>query len=349
MRIDLVLLSSALADRVTWASSTAMPAKAEAQRPRPAVRQHPTRPPAPMSHPTGPSRKICIRTHQAPTAAPPATDPPCRARLARVARPATPRHAARRRGRPSCIAWARRCAGSSTGCTAVWRRRRAGLRGRRLERLRPPRRLPDASVYEGFGESPLAGRDPHAFFDHSPVLGRANPLAPPLELWVEGQVMHGRAMFGSAYEGPPAAPRWLRGGGFDEVLGSAQSLAGRPVTPAHRHYRSPTPLRTELRLAARCRGRRPQDVHPGHTPCGRSAGAEAVGLFIAIDFLKLADLPSATDAAFGPDAATCPRGLRRTPSPLGLSARRRPAPGAAWRARPTGPLGCGTRQAELGP
>ena len=49
--------------------------------------------------------------------------------------------------------------------------------------------FPNRSLYEGFGESPLAGSDPHAFFDHSPMLGRANPLAPPIQLWVEDDVM----------------------------------------------------------------------------------------------------------------------------------------------------------------
>jgi hypothetical protein len=94
-----------------------------------------------------------------------------------------------------------------------------------LERL--ARRLDDltaGSMYEGFGESPLAGRDPHAFFDHSPVLGRANPLAPPIELWLDGEVMRARARFEAAYEGPPGC---VHGGyiaaAFDEVLGSTQS------------------------------------------------------------------------------------------------------------------------------
>src|SRR5690348_13845407 len=38
---------------------------------------------------------------------------------------------------------------------------------------------PHGRTYYGSGESSLAG-DPGAFFDHSPVAGLANPLAPPL-------------------------------------------------------------------------------------------------------------------------------------------------------------------------
>ena len=32
--------------------------------------------------------------------------------------------------------------------------------------------------YEGFAESANAGGDPHAHFDHSPIMGMANPIAP---------------------------------------------------------------------------------------------------------------------------------------------------------------------------
>ena len=42
-------------------------------------------------------------------------------------------------------------------------------------------RSPQGALHDGFSETTLAG-DPHAFFDHSPVVGKANPLAPPLEL-----------------------------------------------------------------------------------------------------------------------------------------------------------------------
>ena len=46
------------------------------------------------------------------------------------------------------------------------------------------------SMYEGFAESANAG-EPFGFFDHSPMLGRANPLAPPIDLWLEGDRMVG--------------------------------------------------------------------------------------------------------------------------------------------------------------
>lgn len=176
-----------------------------------------------------------------------------------------------------------------------------------LERL--ARRLdafPGGSLYEGFGEAPLAGRDPHAFFDHSPMLGRANPLAPPVELWADGDVMRARATFGSAYEGPPGC---VHGGyvaaAFDEVLGSTQSLEGRPGMTARLtvNYRSPTPLHEELVFAGRVvevSGRKTfteGTLHAGDRLC-----AESEALFVAIDITNVAEMKARRDAAFGPQS-----------------------------------------------
>jgi acyl-coenzyme A thioesterase PaaI-like protein len=123
-------------------------------------------------------------------------------------------------------------------------------------------------------------------FDFSPLIGRSNPLAPPIEVREEGGRVHADAVFGSAYEGPPAC---LHGGyvaaAFDEVLGFAQSLTGNPGMTGRLEvsYRSPTPLHTRLRfeawvesvvgrkITARC------TLHAGDRLC-----AEATGLFIAI-------------------------------------------------------------------
>lgn len=163
--------------------------------------------------------------------------------------------------------------------------------------------LPVGSMYEGFGESPLAGRDPHAFFDHSPMLGRANPLAPPVELWHEDGTMRGTVYFDSAYEGPPGC---VHGGyiaaAFDEVLGSAQSLGGRPGMTGRltTHYRSPTPLQTKLTFEARLvdvSGRKTR-VH-GTLHAGDRLCAEAEGLFISIDVGKFAELQAHRDERLG--------------------------------------------------
>ncbi|MET0903769.1 MAG: PaaI family thioesterase [Acidimicrobiales bacterium] len=159
-------------------------------------------------------------------------------------------------------------------------------------------RYTNKSIYEGFAESANAG-EPFGFFDHSPMLGRANPLAPPIDLWLEGDQMVGTATFGAAYEGPPGC---VHGGyvaaAFDEVLGSTQSLSGSPGMTGRLtvSYRSPTPLETELRFVGwleRVDGRK--IFTKGELWAGDRLCAEAEGLFISIQPGKFADLKAERD------------------------------------------------------
>ena len=142
------------------------------------------------------------------------------------------------------------------------------------------------------------GGDVHAFLDDSPMIGRANPLAPPLRLDIEpgpdGPQIVGTACFGPQYEGPPGH---VHGGylaaAFDEVLGFAQSLEGKPGMTGTLtvRYRSPTPLRVELALRGwveRVEGRKiftRGTIHAGERLC-----AEADAVFISIGFEKMAIL-----------------------------------------------------------
>jgi hypothetical protein len=163
----------------------------------------------------------------------------------------------------------------------------------------------EGTVYEGFNESANAG-DPLAFFDHSPMIGKANPLAPPIELWLgDDGLMHGTAIFGAAYEGPPGC---VHGGfvaaAFDEVLGSTQSLSGSPGMTGRLtvHYRKPTPLHTELRFEGELvnvDGRKISTI--GRLYAGDVLTAEAEGLFISIDFAKFAALKALRDGRGGTD------------------------------------------------
>ena len=154
-------------------------------------------------------------------------------------------------------------------------------------------RYPRGHSYEGFAESANAG-DPHAFFDHSPIIGKANPLAPPLALSVVDGKVEGAAVFSSAYEGPPGA---VHGGyvaaAFDEVLGMAQSLGGKPGMTGTLtvRYRRPTPLRTELRFEGvldRVEGRK--IFTSGRCYADGELTAEAEGIFISVDFAKIAEM-----------------------------------------------------------
>lgn len=155
-----------------------------------------------------------------------------------------------------------------------------------------------ASTYEGYAEAANAGQV-FAFVDHSPLLGRANPLAPPIEVRLEGDRIHGSATFGSAYEGPPGC---VHGGyiaaAFDEVLGTAQSIGGAPGMTGRLtvHYRSPTPLHQPLRFEAwleSVSGRK--ILTKGQLFHGDVLCAEAEGLFISIDVNRFATMRAERD------------------------------------------------------
>jgi acyl-coenzyme A thioesterase PaaI-like protein len=116
---------------------------------------------------------------------------------------------------------------------------------------------PRRERYVGFSESALADaarEDEEALggghFDYSPLIGRSNPLAPPIDVQADddGNVT-ARVVFGSAYEGPPGC---VHGGyvaaAFDEVLGYAETFSGAPGMTGTLTvvYRTPTPLHTQV-------------------------------------------------------------------------------------------------------
>jgi acyl-coenzyme A thioesterase PaaI-like protein len=158
---------------------------------------------------------------------------------------------------------------------------------------------PQGRVYEGYAEPANAG-DPRAFFDHSPLQGVSNPLAPPLRLEVVDGVVHGRVHFGSAYEGPPSS---VHGGyvaaAFDEVLGMAQSLGGSPGMTGTLtiRYRKPTPLHRDLRFEARLDRQEGRKIWcSGELYAGDLLCAEAEGLFISVDIARMAELMAQREA-----------------------------------------------------
>jgi acyl-coenzyme A thioesterase PaaI-like protein len=130
----------------------------------------------------------------------------------------------------------------------------------------------------------------------SPVMGPANPIAPPLDCVVAGDTVIGLATFGMAYEGPPGC---VHGGiiasAFDEVLGTVQAMSSSPGMTGRLtvNYRSPTPLYQPIRFSGRLdriEGRKLFTV--GRSEVQNEDGAwrlcaEAEGLFISIDFERL--------------------------------------------------------------
>ena len=144
---------------------------------------------------------------------------------------------------------------------------------------------PRLSSAHGHAESATSG-DVGAFFDQSPLIGLANPLAPPITVGRTGE--HSAAAtvtFGSAYEGPPGC---VHGGfiaaAFDEVLGYAQSLSGAPGMTGTLtvRYRKPTPLHQELRFEAEfVRMERRKIFCEGVVIANGVTTAEAEGIFIS--------------------------------------------------------------------
>jgi len=154
---------------------------------------------------------------------------------------------------------------------------------------------PKGTKYEGWAETAVSG-DAAAFFDHSPLIGLANPLSPPISLMADRDQMtvEGQVVFGSAFEGPPAC---VHGGfisaAFDEVLGYVHSLTGTPGMTAHLRvdYKLPTPLHTELQFRAqldRVDGRK--IYASGKVFADDRVTATAEALFLSVSPERLSDL-----------------------------------------------------------
>jgi hypothetical protein len=142
---------------------------------------------------------------------------------------------------------------------------------------------------------------PQDFFPMSPMIGFANPIAPPVEIWsVQGEggwpEIRGRVTFGYAYEGPPTC---VHGGIiaelFDEVMGAANIVTENPGMTGTLtvRYLWPTPLLAPLDIVARFTGTERRKVftwagiyHDG------ALTAEADGIFVKMDPNRLLDIAS---------------------------------------------------------
>jgi acyl-coenzyme A thioesterase PaaI-like protein len=150
----------------------------------------------------------------------------------------------------------------------------------------------------GPGRRPRAQPDPvgeaQDFFPTSPVIGFANPVAPPVVVEAVNGELVGSATFDNQYEGPPGC---VHGGViamvFDEMLGAANILSGNPGMTGTLtvRYRAPTPLHTPLRLEARFDRRERRKIFTtGTIHNGDVLTAEAEGIFIELvpeRFLKI--------------------------------------------------------------
>ena len=169
----------------------------------------------------------------------------------------------------------------------------APLLAEALGALRSAAEILDDHLYEGphyqVGLGPDDMReftDPGSFFPYSPVIGRLNPVAPPVEMWItdEGEA-HGRMTLTEPFNGPP----WDNTHGgvvamvFDELLGLS-SIAGAGGGFTGRltiRYRKPTPIHREITMRAhveKITGRK--ILARGEMYDGETLTAEAEGRFI---------------------------------------------------------------------
>jgi len=148
---------------------------------------------------------------------------------------------------------------------------------------------------------PYAEGHPQDMVSTSPVIGFANPVAPPVEVWaVEGEgglrEVRGRVTFGYLYEGPPTC---VHGGViaslFDELLGMSNILAGQGAMTGTLkiRYNRPTPLLAPLELAARHTGKEGRKMFAwGGIYYQGELTAEAEGIFIAVPPGRMLDIVS---------------------------------------------------------
>jgi hypothetical protein len=148
---------------------------------------------------------------------------------------------------------------------------------------------------------PGAFGHPQDNFPTSPVVGYANPVAPPVDVWAvvgeNGQrEIRGTVTFGFPFEGPPTC---VHGGIiaelFDELLGLANIVATQPgMTGTLKiRYNRPTPLLAPLDLVARLTGREGRKIYTwGGIYHDGVLTAEADGIFIEVIPGQMLDIVS---------------------------------------------------------
>jgi acyl-coenzyme A thioesterase PaaI-like protein len=143
----------------------------------------------------------------------------------------------------------------------------------------------------GVAELALAG-GMEIFHDRSPVVGLANPLAPPVDLEPDSETgtVRGTVSFGNAYEG---APGCVHGGFVAAALDDFSDNPGMTGEMTIRYCR-PTPISTPLRLEARLERVDGRKIYTsGEMYAGDLLTAKATGLFISITRDKFGDLREA--------------------------------------------------------
>jgi len=151
---------------------------------------------------------------------------------------------------------------------------------------------------------PTTEGHPQDHFPTSPMIGFANPIAPPVDVWAvtgEGgqREIRGKVTFGYQYEGPPTC---VHGGViaelFDELLGLANIIVGQAGMTGTLtvRYNRPTPLLAPLELMSRFTGRDGRKIRTwGGIYYQGELTAEANGIFIEVLPGQMLDIVSGNE------------------------------------------------------
>ncbi|EKF75651.1 hypothetical protein A11A3_02242 [Alcanivorax hongdengensis A-11-3] len=99
-----------------------------------------------------------------------------------------------------------------------------------------------------------SGDDVTDLVDFEILSGKASPMSPPLELWLDGDVVRGRATFGMAFQGPPGR---VHGGvialALDMLMAKTQDLVKQigMTGTLNIRYLAGTPIHTPVDFEAR--------------------------------------------------------------------------------------------------
>ncbi len=150
--------------------------------------------------------------------------------------------------------------------------------------------------------------DVHEFADRSPLVGKCNPIAPPMHFSFADGVSIAEVTFAGQYEG---APGWVHGGivaaAFDQLFGHLQVCTGIPSLTGSLtiHFRRGTPLHTPLRFEAhvdRREGRRSHVV--GRCYARGQLTSESESVFIEVDPERLREMFKETAEALSKSQET---------------------------------------------
>lgn len=200
-----------------------------------------------------------------------------------------------------------------------------------VARLAPYVPVPHPPRYPGGA----AANDVADFFPFDPIVGRLNPLAPPLHVvWQDPRAI-GTVTFGVPYEGPPGC---VHGGiiaaSFDQVFNVANLMRGvaGPTRRLEVRYLRPTPLAVELRFEGWVERVEGREVHTaGRILAGDVVTVEAAGVFVQVSMervMQLLDAGASSTAAASSAAAdetktTAAPGAKTPPAESSAARRRR--------------------------